>query len=67
MISRALLLLVGVILLLAVVGKLQRPRVPPGPARPEVQSARKCPDCDAYVLGPDPAPCTRPDCRFRRA
>jgi hypothetical protein len=64
-IARALLLLAGVVLLLALVGKLQRPKVPPGPTRPAVQSARKCPDCGSYVLGTDPVPCERADCPYR--
>jgi hypothetical protein len=33
--------------------------------RRRVESARKCPDCGAYVVGADPSPCARPDCRFR--
>ncbi len=49
------------------IGKLRAPRVPPGPAKPAVQAARKCPLCDAYVLGTNPSPCARDDCRFRRA
>ena len=67
MIGRAVILLIAVSLLVAMIGKLRAPRVPPGPAKPAVQAARKCPVCDAYVLGSNPSPCARDDCRFRRS
>ena len=67
MIGRALALLVGVTLVVGMVGKHFSPRVPPGPKKPAVQSARKCPLCESYVLGANPSPCDRPDCPFRPA
>jgi hypothetical protein len=30
--------------------------------RPPIEAARKCPRCDAYVLGSEAGPCGRPDC-----
>ena len=66
MIGRAVMLLVAVVLLLAMIGKWTTPRVPPRRSGPTVELARKCPDCDAYVLGSRPTPCERADCRFRQ-
>jgi hypothetical protein len=66
MIVRAALLLLALLLVLAVLGRWRR-RVGRDSARPRVEAARRCPDCDAYVFGPRPEPCGRPDCRFRSA
>jgi hypothetical protein len=60
MIGRVVLLLVAVALLMAMLGKL---RLPKRPERPAVQSARKCPDCGAYVVAGQP--CTSPECPSR--
>ena len=49
MIGRLALLTIAVALLLAILGKLGRPKVGGRPAR-RVESARKCPACGAYVL-----------------
>jgi hypothetical protein len=65
MIFRGLLLVIVVMLVLAAVTRLTRPRVASKRPAPRVQSARKCETCDAYVLGAAPEPCTRPDCPFR--
>ncbi len=65
MMLRAVLLFLVVVLVLGMVGKLRLPKVPPRRRRPEVESARKCPDCDAYVIGAPPEPCARADCRYR--
>jgi hypothetical protein len=62
MIGRAVLLVIAVGLLMAMIGRW---RLPKPPARPAVQSARKCPDCGAYVVGD--GPCTTPGCRSRAA
>jgi hypothetical protein len=62
MIGRIVLLLIAVAIVMAMIGRLRLPK-PPG--RPAVQSARKCPDCGAYVVGDEP--CTSPECRSRRA
>ena len=67
MIGRAIMLLLAVVLFFALIGKWATPRVPRGRSRPAVESARKCPDCGAYVLGSRPTPCERADCRFRQA
>jgi hypothetical protein len=64
---RIVLVFLVVVLILGWIGKWRLPRVPQRRPGPAVQSARKCPDCDAYVLGSHPEPCARPDCRFRRA
>ena len=64
MIGRVVLILIAVALLMAMIGKL---RLPKRPERPAVQSARKCPDCSAYVVGSHPEPCGRADCRYRTA
>jgi hypothetical protein len=49
MIGRVALILVAVALLLAIMGKLSRPKV--GRRKTgRVESARKCPECGAYVI-----------------
>jgi hypothetical protein len=58
MIGRVLLLLLAVAIVMAMIGRL---RLPKPPRRPAVQSARKCPNCGAYVVGD--GPCTSPECR----
>ena len=62
MIGRIVLLLIAAALLMAILGRLRLPK-PPG--RPAVQSARKCPDCGAYMVGD--GPCASPECRSRPA
>jgi len=65
MIVRAALLLLLLLIVLAAIGRWRR--IGQRPAPPRIESARRCPDCDAYVFGPRPEPCERPDCRFRTA
>jgi len=67
MIVRLALLLLAVILVLGVVKRLGKRRVGRPPAPPPIEAARRCPDCDAYVVGDRPEPCARPDCRFGAA
>ena len=62
---RAVVLFLLVTVILGVIGKWRLPGLPKRRPGPAVEVARKCPDCDAYVLGAKPAPCARPDCRFR--
>lgn len=64
MIVKAVTLFLAFILLVGMFGKLMGPRTPrkPGPA---IEAARKCPECGAYVIGNDPAPCERGDCPQR--
>ncbi len=68
MMTRLLLLLLVVGLVLGGVGRKWRlPRVPKRrSSAPAVQSASKCPVCDAYGLGKHPHPCDRADCGFAR-
>ena len=65
MIVRAALLLVVLLIVLAALGRWRR--IAQRPAPPPIESARRCPVCDAWVVGPRPEPCARPDCRFRPA
>ena len=65
MIVRAALLLLVALLVLGVINKWRRAQLSRREPPPRVQAARKCPACDAYVLGNDPEPCARPDCHFR--
>jgi hypothetical protein len=67
MIVRSALVLLALMLVVAVLGRWRRQHLGRGPAPPPIESARRCPDCDAYVFGPRPEPCARPDCRFRGA
>jgi hypothetical protein len=66
MIVRLALLLLALLLVLAMLGRWRR-RVGRRPPAPPIEAARRCPDCDAYVVGSRPDPCARPDCRFRTA
>jgi hypothetical protein len=65
MIVRAALVLLALLVVVAALGRWRRIASRPGP--PPIESARRCPDCEAYVFGPRPEPCARPDCRFRTA
>jgi hypothetical protein len=39
-------------------GAVSRWRKPPGASGGNrIEAARKCPDCGAYLIGPDPCPC----------
>jgi hypothetical protein len=67
MMIRVVLLFLIVVLVLGMIGKLRLPQTGRRGPRPAVEATRKCPDCDAYVLGQHPAPCERPDCRYRSA
>lgn len=49
MIVRVALVVIAVALLLAMLGRLRRPKVGGRPAR-RVEAARKCPACGSYVL-----------------
>ena len=62
---RVVLVFLVVLAVLGMVGKWIRPALGRRPPPPPVEQAHKCPDCDAYVLGPEPAPCERPECRYR--
>jgi hypothetical protein len=50
MIGKLALIVIAVALLLAMTGRLKRPKVGRGKTARQVQSARKCPACGAYVL-----------------
>jgi hypothetical protein len=64
MTARLALLLLAAWLALRLYGQWRRLKAEPR-GRPRVESARKCPDCGAYVVGSSPGPCARADCRFR--
>ena len=66
MMIRMVLIFLIVLLVLGMIGKWRLPKVPQRPRGPAIEPARKCPDCAAYVIGRDPEPCARPDCRYRR-
>lgn len=59
MIGRIALIVIAVTLLLAMMGKLTRPKVGRDKAARRMESARKCPGCGAYVLDGQPCPCGR--------
>jgi hypothetical protein len=65
MIVRAAVLLLLLLVVLVALGRWRR--IAHRPAPPPIEAARRCPDCDAYVIGPRPEPCARPGCRFRTA
>jgi hypothetical protein len=64
MIVRLALLVLAAVLIVAIIGRWMNPRVAGRPPAPRVQSARKCPICEAYVLGAQPDPCGQADCPF---
>jgi hypothetical protein len=64
MIVKAALIFLAAMLVLGVFGRWSRLRRPRDSGR--VQSAQKCPDCGAYLLGASPEPCARADCPSRR-
>jgi hypothetical protein len=64
MITRLIVLVLLGLLIAGMIRKWTRPAVPGSRARP-IEPARKCPDCDAYVLGASPEPCGRSECPFR--
>jgi hypothetical protein len=66
MITRAIVLVLVGLMIAGLIRKWTRPAVPGARTRP-IESARKCPACDAYVLGANPEPCGRGDCPFRVA
>jgi hypothetical protein len=66
MIVRLAVLLLGLLLVAAVIGRWRR-RVGRAAPPPPIEAADRCPDCGAYVVAARPGPCARPDCRFRAA
>ena len=58
MMGRIVLILAAVALLVAMLGKL---RLPGTPEKKTVERARKCPGCDAWIVGE--GGCTTPGCR----
>jgi hypothetical protein len=61
MIVRVALLLLLFLAVLAGLRLLRR--IGQRQAPPPIEAARRCPDCEAWVV----EPCARPDCRFRPA
>jgi hypothetical protein len=67
MITRAIVLVLLGLLIAGLIRKWMDPALPRGRRAAPIESARKCPVCDAYVLGASPEPCERGDCPFRSA
>lgn len=59
---QAVLLFLVVIVLLGMLGKWRKPRVPPPSQDPAIKSALRCKTCGDYVVHERPAACGRPDC-----
>jgi hypothetical protein len=64
MILRIVLFVVAAALIAHFARRWIGPRISGRRPAPQVQSARKCGTCEAYVLGAEPEPCARPDCPF---
>lgn len=64
MIGKALVFAIAATLLASMIGKWMRP-APPRDKGPAIETARKCPSCGTYLIGP--APCSSPTCPSRRA
>jgi hypothetical protein len=67
MITRVIVLVLVGLLIAGLIRKWMGPALPRGRRAPPIESARKRPGCDAYVLGASPEPCERGDCPFRAA
>jgi hypothetical protein len=67
MITRLIVLVLLGLLIAGLIRKWMGPALPRDRRGPPIEPARKCPDCDAYVLGASPEPCERSDCPFRVA
>jgi hypothetical protein len=67
MITRVIVLVLVGLLVAGLIRKWMGPTLPRDRRAEPIQSARKCPTCDAYVLGASPEPCERGDCPFRPA
>jgi hypothetical protein len=62
-ILKGALLLLALVLAFGLAGKLLGGGgARAGKPRPPIEVARKCPRCDAYVLGSEAGSCGRPDC-----
>ena len=66
MINRLIVLVLLGLLVAGLIRRWTRPAVTRTRARP-IEAARKCPACEAYVLGASPEPCDRADCPYRPA
>jgi hypothetical protein len=67
MITRLIVLLLLGLLIAGLIRKWTGPTLPRDRRAKQIEPARKCPGCDAYVLGASPKPCERGDCPFRVA
>ncbi|HYN45884.1 MAG TPA: hypothetical protein VES64_04255 [Allosphingosinicella sp.] len=63
MILKLLIVLVLAFVLLSMTSRYLRPKVPPKAKGPAIETARKCPECGAYVVGA--GPCEQPGCASR--
>ena len=63
MIFKGLTILLLALVLWSMASRYLRPRVPRKPRGPAIETARKCPECGAYVLGA--GPCDSPGCPAR--
>lgn len=67
MIARVIVLVLLGLLIAGLIRKWMGPALPRDRRAQPIESARKCPQCDAYVLDASPEPCERSDCPFRAA
>lgn len=65
MIVKAMTVLLLAFVLMSLASRYIRPRVPPKPRGPAIETARKCPGCGAYMV--EGGGCTTPDCPSREA
>ena len=56
LIKVVVLFLIGM-LILGMFGKLRAPKLPGLGRRKRMEQARKCPDCNSYIIGDGPCPC----------